>query len=154
NSFGPAAIFGEMVALLWRDGNYEAAIRLEKLWNDLARRYSFSLRCAYPMNALKTDERGELFEEICATHSSVIPGGGVELLSGDDRDRRTIAKLQHEVQVLQHKKALRESEEKFRVLVETVQDYAIFMLDPEGRVSSWNVGAERIKGYRAAEILG
>ncbi|HJW09749.1 MAG TPA: MASE1 domain-containing protein [Holophagaceae bacterium] len=46
------------------------------------------------------------------------------------------------------------SEEGFRRLVHSVKDYAIFMLDPEGRVISWNEGAERIKGYRAEEILG
>ena len=50
--------------------------------------------------------------------------------------------------------SLRKSEERFRLLVEGVQDYAIFMLDPEGRVVTWNEGAERIKGYRAEEILG
>src|SRR3954470_6932746 len=43
---------------------------------------------------------------------------------------------------------------QFRVLVESVTDYAIFLLDPGGRVMSWNAGAERIKGYAAAEILG
>jgi PAS domain S-box-containing protein len=46
------------------------------------------------------------------------------------------------------------SEESFRLVVESVTDYAIVMLDPSGRVASWNPGAERIKGYRAAEILG
>lgn len=50
--------------------------------------------------------------------------------------------------------ALHHSEERFRLLVEAVQDYAIFMLDPEGNVTSWNAGAERLKGYRAEEILG
>ena len=50
--------------------------------------------------------------------------------------------------------SLRRSEERFRLLVEGVQDYAIFMLDPAGRVVTWNEGAERIKGYRAEEILG
>jgi PAS domain S-box-containing protein len=50
--------------------------------------------------------------------------------------------------------ALRSSEERFRLLVEGAKDYAIFMLDPEGRVATWNYGAERIKGYRADEILG
>jgi PAS domain S-box-containing protein len=49
---------------------------------------------------------------------------------------------------------VRLSEERFRLMVEAVQDYAIFMLDPEGRVVSWNAGAERIKGYRPSEILG
>jgi PAS domain S-box-containing protein len=46
------------------------------------------------------------------------------------------------------------SGEQFRLLVAAVKDYAIFLLDPEGRVVSWNAGAERIKGYRAQEILG
>jgi PAS domain S-box-containing protein len=49
---------------------------------------------------------------------------------------------------------LRQSEERFRLLVQGVKEYAIFMLDAEGRVSTWNTGAERIKGYRADEIIG
>ena len=49
---------------------------------------------------------------------------------------------------------VRESSESFRLLVERVQDYAIFKLDGAGRVSTWNAGAERIKGYRAEEIVG
>ncbi|GAA3902537.1 PAS domain-containing sensor histidine kinase [Sphingomonas limnosediminicola] len=49
---------------------------------------------------------------------------------------------------------LRASEERFRMLVQSVTDYAIYMLDPEGRVSSWNAGAERFKGYSADEIMG
>ncbi|WP_229658478.1 hybrid sensor histidine kinase/response regulator [Tsuneonella deserti] len=50
--------------------------------------------------------------------------------------------------------ALRESEERFRLLVQQVTDYAIYMLDPSGNVSSWNAGAERFKGYSAQEIIG
>lgn len=49
---------------------------------------------------------------------------------------------------------LRRSEERFRLLVQSVTDYAIYMLDPEGHVSSWNPGAERFKGYAAEEIMG
>jgi PAS domain S-box-containing protein len=49
---------------------------------------------------------------------------------------------------------LRESEERFRLLVESVKDYAIYMLDPNGLVVSWNQGAERINGYLAEEIIG
>jgi PAS domain S-box-containing protein len=45
---------------------------------------------------------------------------------------------------------LRQSEERFRLLVASVKDYAIFMLDPKGYVQTWNVGAQRIKGYSAA----
>ena len=49
---------------------------------------------------------------------------------------------------------LRRSEEQFRLLVEGVTDYAIYLLDAEGRVSSWNSGARRIKGYEPSEIIG
>lgn len=50
--------------------------------------------------------------------------------------------------------ALQQSERDFRLLVSNVTDYALYMLDPEGRVSSWNAGGERIKGYTASEIIG
>ena len=49
---------------------------------------------------------------------------------------------------------LNASEERFRLLVESVKDYAIFMLDPSGKVASWNAGAQNIKGYQAREIIG
>jgi PAS domain S-box-containing protein len=49
---------------------------------------------------------------------------------------------------------LRKTEQQFRLLVQGVTDYAIYMMDPEGRVSSWNAGAERIKGYLPEEIIG
>jgi PAS domain S-box-containing protein len=52
------------------------------------------------------------------------------------------------------KQFLRENEERFRLLIEGVQEYAIFHLDPTGHVVSWNAGAERLKGYRAEEIIG
>ncbi|HEY5243605.1 MAG TPA: PAS domain S-box protein, partial [Polyangiaceae bacterium] len=49
---------------------------------------------------------------------------------------------------------LRASEERYRRLVEAVKDYAIFMLDPDGRVSTWNAGAQALKGYAPGEIIG
>ncbi|HWI89610.1 MAG TPA: PAS domain S-box protein [Sphingomicrobium sp.] len=54
----------------------------------------------------------------------------------------------------QAQQALLEAERRFRILVEGVTDYAIFMLDPEGRVTNWNTGAQRIKGYSPDEIVG
>jgi PAS domain S-box-containing protein len=69
--------------------------------------------------------------------------------------RQQVASL--ESSVLQHKQteeALQESQEYFHLLVENVQDYAIFLLDTDGRIISWNVGGERILGYESAEIIG
>lgn len=148
-------VFGEMVALLWAEGEYESAVRLEQLWNDIGKKYPISLRCAYPMNAFSTPEDTELFLRICSQHSVVIPEGDYRtLLASDDQRLRTIAQLQQRLHASEHKHALYESEQHFRLLVEAVRDYAIFMLDPQGRVITWNVGAERIKGYRASEIVG
>jgi PAS domain S-box-containing protein len=68
------------------------------------------------------------------------------------------AKMIHpQKEVLQHQKtsaALQQSNELFELLVTSVEDYAIFMLNPDGIVISWNKGAERIKGYKAEEIIG
>jgi PAS domain S-box-containing protein len=58
------------------------------------------------------------------------------------------------VQSIKEGEDLRRSEERFRLLVDSVRDYAIFMLDTDGKVLTWNAGAERIKGYRADEIIG
>jgi len=57
-------------------------------------------------------------------------------------------------QAVQSSKQPRESDELFRLLVDGLGDYAIVLLDANGTVTSWNLGAERIKGYRADEIIG
>lgn len=270
-------VFGELVALLVAKGDFEAAIRLEQLWNELARKHSFSLRCAYPMDEFAQSKHTEAFLRICAEHSGVVVGQGeagrqatnagregfldsvqdlaetariqkesFRLLTDAVEDHavltldlegcvitwnkgaETVIGLTHEQVLGKHfsrfyppeelrlgnpqrelqsaerdgvfedeswriredgtrfwakmtvlplrdrggplrgygvilrdltdKKraeiALQNSEQRFRLLVETVQDYAIFMLDPEGRVTSWNSGAQRIKGYAASEIIG
>ena len=163
-------LYGEMVDLLWRDGYQQAAIRLEEMWNDLSKVHSFSLLCSYRLgNFYKADPR--LLDQVCATHGAVLPSSTRGL---EQRAQSLEKELEHRKQL---EAALREAltkrtrlqeaethrlaeekqdlgEERFRLLVESVQDYAIFLLDPEGRVSSWNAGARRIKGYQADEIIG
>jgi len=65
---------------------------------------------------------------------------------------RAMSELQS--RVLERTRMLSESEQRFRLMVESVVDYAIFMLDSDGRVASWNAGAQRILGYSADEIVG
>jgi PAS domain S-box-containing protein len=100
------------------------------------------------------DRHIEPFLKMCAQHSGVVPSESYMGLSSMEERLRTIAELQQRTQALEHALKLRQSEERFRLLVEAVQDYAIFMLDTEGHVVSWNNGAERIKGYQGAEIIG
>jgi PAS domain S-box-containing protein len=130
-------VFGELDSLLWKEGKIEAAIRLEQFWNELAKKHPFSLRCAYPVASFYGEKNAQPLMRVCAEHSAVV-------LHENDTSF-TIA---------ENKIALRRSEDRFRLLVNAVQDYAIFMLDVQGHVSSWNSGAERINGYGVTEIIG
>ena len=74
-----------------------------------------------------------------------------------DRDGRLVgfSKITRDVsERREYEELLRRSEERFRLLVEGVRDYAIFMLDPQGNIASWNAGAQQTKGYAAEEIIG
>jgi PAS domain S-box-containing protein len=71
------------------------------------------------------------------------------------RQKKSELHLRKTEQPLQEtRQGLLESEDRFRLLVESVTDYAIYMLDPEGLIVTWNAGAERLKGYKAEEVLG
>ena len=95
--------FGEMVALLWADGNADAALHLERLWNDLAKTHDFDLHCAYPMSLFPHAKDGPSFSRICAEHSHVTPAESyTSLLDEGDRFR--------EIVMLQQKALALESE--------------------------------------------
>ncbi len=148
------AAFGEMVNILWATGNYEAALRLEQLWNQLAREHSFSLLCAYPIAGFNSAKHTDAFLKICAEHSAVFPSESFPTTSHENDRLRSVTLLQQQAVAMQSETALLQSERRFRMFVEAVRDYAIFMLDPKGNISTWNTGAERIKGYKPWEIIG
>jgi PAS domain S-box-containing protein len=96
-----------MVALLWAEGKPEAAIRLEQLWNELARVHSFHLHCAYPISYFHDERHAELIEKVCAEHSHVIPDETYTSLPDEDERLRTIALLQQKAQALTNEVAER-----------------------------------------------
>lgn len=111
----PVRIFGEMVALLVAEGNHAATIRLEELWNDLQRTYPFTLSCAYPMDRLSGEPYADLFGDICAEHSRVIPTESFTALADADDQLRTIARLQQQARWLEAEIAERkEAEERLK----------------------------------------
>jgi PAS domain S-box-containing protein len=87
--------------------------------------------------------------------TAVLSWGTVVALFSVMPRMRSFADLQTEIaQRKRVEESLRQSEERFRLFVEGTTDYSIYQLDPEGRVISWNAGAERMKGYRGDEIIG
>jgi signal transduction histidine kinase len=110
--------FGEMVALLWAEGNRDAALDLERLWNDLALTHSFHLRCAYPLSGFRNAEDTQLFLNVCAEHSDVIPAETYTELNNDKERMRAVAHLQQKAQALEFEKSQRESLRKSNLELE------------------------------------
>lgn len=92
--------FGEMVALLWAEGNYTAAIRLEELWNNLQKEHCFSLFCAYPMSTFVGEKLVMPLGNVCTTHSRVIPAESYNGLTEQDDRLRAIIELQQKARTL------------------------------------------------------
>jgi len=170
---GRVRAYGEMIDLLWRTGNPAGAVRLERMWNELGGRHDFSLLCAYVMHNFYKEEDAKGTEEICRAHSQVVTSDGSLALDERDAREREIDVLQQRARALQIEVERRreaeaklaellaertregaQTEERFKRLVASVTDYAIFMLDATGHVISWNAGAQRIKGWDAEEIIG
>lgn len=108
--------FGEMVALLWAEGNHLGAIRLEELWNDLQKSYSFSLFCAYPMQGFGSGKMEQPHNGVCSVHSRVIPAESYGGLEDHDDRLRAIARLQQKARSLQAEIKERElAEERLRL---------------------------------------
>ena len=154
--------FGEMVALLWADGHGAAAIRLEELWNDLAREHAFSLFCAYPMNGFRSALDGESFHHICQEHSRVIPAESFSRqASTDDERSRTIALLQQKAAVLEaeiaERKVAQETlarrEQELRDFLETAVE-GIHQAGPDGTILWANKAELELLGYTAEEYIG
>ncbi len=153
--------FGEMVTILWREGNYAAAIELERMWDRLAQRHAFSLRCVYPIGLFTDQGQYDLFRQVCAAHHQVVPAEGCTLPDNENDRHRRISSLQQkawtmqaimrgreeEINALKRVEAkLQRSEEFAKSVVECSVD-CVKVLDLEGRIQYMSPA-----GVRAMEI--
>jgi len=155
------AAFGEMVALLWAEGKAEAAIRLEQLWNELARVHSFHLHCAYPISYFQDARHAELIEKVCAEHSHVIPDESYTSLEGEDERLRTIALLQQKAQALaneiaERKRAQYELQLREAELTDFLENGVVGMhwVAADGTILWANKTELAMLGYKREEYVG
>lgn len=156
-----AAVFGEMVALLWNQGDHKAALRLEQLWNELAQELSFSLRCAYPMKGFHREEHGHAFLQLCAEHTHVVPSENFTALLEEQDRFREIARLQQKAQALERENAerkdLQESLEQRQAELHDFLENAVEgvqQVGPDHRVLWANRWLLNLLGYSAEEYVG
>jgi hypothetical protein len=93
--------FGEMVALLWADGNIDAAIRVEELSNELFRRHRFALFCAYPLSGFGEPCDADAFQSICKCHTGVVPAESYAGIADRDGRLHAISALQQKAKSLE-----------------------------------------------------
>ena len=169
-----ARAYGEMVDLLWKDGKIEGAIALERLWNDIAAKYSFALLCAYSMGNFLKESQANDFARICAAHRHVTPTE--HYVDLDDSNRLTeIARLQQRARALEaeiaHRKeveaalldviahrrrmeeVVRRSEVELRDLLDNAP-VSIHWVDATGRILWANRHELASLGYSGREYIG
>jgi PAS domain S-box-containing protein len=142
--------FGEMVSLLWSQGKPDAALRLEQLWNGLAKTHSFSLRCAYPIGSFARAE-----------HSAVIPSESYTELSSEAERLRNISQLQQKARALETENAARKNVQRTLQLRESELAYilenaveGVQQVGPDQIILWANKALLKLLGYTTEEYIG
>jgi len=157
---GNVVAFGEMVALLFADGQRAAAVHLEGLWNALRRRAAFSLYCAYPMQGCTSAESIGAFRDVCCAHSEVIPAESYAPVNEADR-LRIVAELQQKALALESEIEIRRRVE--RLLADRERELSDFLENgphpmhragPDGTILWANRAELAMLGYEASEYIG
>jgi PAS domain-containing protein len=172
---GHVRAVGEMVDLLWADGNHQAVMALETLWKDLRRGHSFSLLCLYGMPRFHDEAYGAEFQGICRTHTQVGPAEDYPVEGDSEARLRAVTFLQQragalESEVLHRKrleKVLREAlaerqraEQALRVSQQELLDFfengveGLHCVGPDGIILSANRAEFKLFGYTKEEYIG
>jgi PAS domain S-box-containing protein len=157
----PARAYGEMVDVLWKAGNRQAAIQLEQLWNDLATKERFSLVCGYSMDGFHSAQDLADFERVCSCHSHVVPTEAFSSLKSEDVRLRQVSALEQRARALEaeiaHRKALetdlREREDELREFLDNAVE-GIHWVDADGFILYANKAELALLGYDQTEYVG
>ncbi|WP_158597963.1 MEDS domain-containing protein [Noviherbaspirillum saxi] len=138
NSFSAGAdrhvrAFGEMVALLCEQGKHDAAIRVEELWNGLAKHYSFTLLCGYPLSVFPADQHTRAINDICHLHSRVCPAEAEYGECVTEEGHLTLVRLQHQTY------ALKAEAERRKRAEEALRDHERLLIQRTDALTQANV---------------
>jgi len=156
----PVHAFGEMVALLCARGRYDAALHLERLWNELARKLDFSLFCAYPWTLFPASDAAHVFRQVCAGHDHACADVAAPLPSGQPVDINLV-RLEQKVHALHAEAARRRQAERdllrrereFADMVENAAE-GLHQVGADGTILWANKAELQMLGYRWEEYVG
>jgi PAS domain S-box-containing protein len=157
----PIRAYGEMVDLLCRDGNPQAALKVEQFWNDLGRLYPFVLLCAYAMERFSSDQQRQRFQQVCESHTHVAPTEDYVGESDPQALRRQISLLQQRSRALetelarsqQLEAALRAREQELTDFFENAVE-GLHWVAADGTILWANPAELALLGYQADEYVG
>lgn len=155
-------LFGEMVALLWAEGNLEGAIRLEELWNEHKQDRPLNVLCAYWIGGFSSPSNSDVFDRLCRAHSRVYPTEACTAPGQTDQDRlRAVAVLEQRARSLETELAesahieqsLRESDQRLQAIIDNSTS-VIYLKDLDGKYTLSNRQFERLFGLTRERIIG
>jgi orotate phosphoribosyltransferase len=156
----PVHGFGEMAALLCARGRFDAALHLERLWNELARKLHFSLFCAYPWALFPSPGVAHVFRQVCGTHDHACADASAPLPPGPAVDVNLV-RLEQKVHALHAEAARRREAERdllrrereFADIVENAAE-GLQQVDADGTILWANKAELQMLGYRWEEYVG